>query len=60
MIEWTMHGYLPLDFFLIILFFSPLSVVLKYFNHILVATHKLATSVLHSGVRETAFHHDLS
>ena len=22
MIEWTMHGYLPLDFFLIILFFS--------------------------------------
>ena len=27
-----------------------LSFVLKYFNHILVATHKLAASVQHSGV----------
>ena len=54
MIEWTMHGYLPLDFFLIILF-SPLSVVLEHLDHFLVATHKLATSVQHSGVRETAF-----
>ena len=32
-----------------------LSFVLKHFNHILVATHKLAASVQHSGVRETAF-----
>ena len=29
---------------------SFLSFVLKYFNHILVATHKLAASVQHSGV----------
>ena len=37
-----------------------LSFVLKHFNHIFVATHELAASVLHSGVRETAFLHDSS
>ena len=40
--------------------FYILSFVLKHFDHILVANHKLAASVQHSGVRETAFHHDLS
>ena len=29
---------------------SPLSVVLEHLDHFLVATHKLATSVQHSGV----------
>ena len=41
------------DFYIIP--FCHLSFVLKHFNHILVATHKLAASVQHSGVRETAF-----
>lgn len=39
---------------------SLLSFVLKNLNHILVATNELAASVQHSGVRETAFLHDLS
>ena len=34
----------------VIILFSPLSVVLEHLDHFLVATHKLATSVQHSGV----------
>ena len=52
------HSLLVLLSFIIL--FPPLSVVLEHLDHFLVATHELATSVQHSGVRETAFHHDLS
>ena len=41
-------------------FFSPLSVVLEHLDHFLVATHKLATSVQHTSIDETAFLHDSS
>ena len=37
-----------------------LSFILENLNHVLVAAHELAASVQHSGVRETAFLHDLS
>lgn len=37
-----------------------LSFILENLNHVLVATNELAASVQHSGVRETAFLHDLS
>lgn len=39
---------------------SLLSFILKNLNHVLVATNELAASVQHSGVRETAFLHNLS
>lgn len=41
-------------------FFDLLSFILENLNHVLVATNELAASVQHSGVRETAFLHDLS
>ena len=37
-----------------------LSFVLKHFNHIPVATHKLATFIQHTSIDETAFLHDSS
>ena len=37
-----------------------LSFVLKYFNHILVATYELATFIQHTCIDETAFLHDSS
>ena len=37
-----------------------LSFVLKYFNHILVATYELATFIQHISIDETAFFHDSS
>ena len=37
-----------------------LSFVLKYFNHILVATYELATFIQHTSIDETAFLHDSS
>lgn len=37
-----------------------LSFVLKHFNHILVATHELATFIQHTSIDETAFLHDSS
>lgn len=42
------------------IFFDLLSFILENLNHVLVATNELAASVQHSGVRETAFLHDLS
>ena len=37
-----------------------LSFVLKYFNHILVATYELATFIQHTCIDDTAFLHDSS
>lgn len=39
---------------------SLLSFILENLNHVLVATNELAASVQPSGVRETAFLHNLS